>query len=75
MRWVWAFWIFLIAASFAGLEGWALAHDQTTLSRFVWEASEAFPPLPFIAGLLAGFLCCHFWWGGITSFDQLKRRK
>ena len=68
MAWAWAVWILLIAASFAAMEGFALATDRMTLSRFTWIASKRFPPLPFVVGLIIGFLACHFWWGGIVSF-------
>ncbi len=69
--WVWVVWIVLIVGSFAGLEGYALTHDSPTLSRFVWELSAAWPPLPFVCGFIAGFLACHFWWGGIVSFKPV----
>lgn len=62
MDWVWVTWILGIVVSFALLEGYALTHDRTTLSRFVWRLSKAWPPLPFVAGLLAGGLAVHFWW-------------
>ncbi len=72
MGWVWASWILLLVVSFSLLEGYALIENQTTLSRFVWTITAAFPPIPFIAGFLAGFLCCHFWWGGIVPFAAVK---
>ena len=73
MKWIWASWLLLLVASFAGLECYALYVQSTTLSRFVWDLTAAFPPLPFIAGFLAGFLCCHFWWGGIVPFSPVKK--
>lgn len=73
MKLFWAIWIFAIAATFACAEWFALAHGTTTLSRFVWDVTAAWPPLPFIAGFLAGFLCCHFWWGGIVSFKPVAK--
>jgi hypothetical protein len=73
MMWFWAIWIAAIAATFAFAEGFAIQHGTTTLSRFVWDVTAAWPPLPFIAGFLAGFLCCHFWWGGIVSFKPVKK--
>ena len=72
MKWIWASWLLLLVASFAVLEGYALINDTTTLSRFVWTITAAFPPIPFIAGFVAGFLCCHFWWGGIVPFAPVK---
>ena len=75
MKWVWASWLLLLVVSFAGLEGYALINNATTLSRFVWTITAAFPPIPFIAGFLAGFLCCHFWWGGIVPFAPVKQTK
>lgn len=73
MKWIWASWLLLLIGSFAGLEGYALYDHTTTLSRFVWDMTAAFPPLPFVAGFLAGFLCCHFWWGGIVPFAPVKK--
>lgn len=70
---VWTVWLLLIVVSFAGFEGYALATNGTTLSRYVWELSAAWPPLPFFAGFLAGFLACHFWWGGIVSFAPTRK--
>jgi hypothetical protein len=72
MKWIWLSWLLLIALSFSALEGYALADHTTTLSRWVWDLTAAFPPLPFIAGFLSGFLCCHFWWGGIVPFKGVK---
>jgi hypothetical protein len=73
MKLVWAAWLFVIAASFAGFETYALTHDQMTLSRWVWTVSAAFPPFGWFAGFLTGFLTCHFWWGGIVSFAPTKQ--
>ena len=60
----WAVWLFAIAASFTAFEVYALANNKTTLSRFVWNCSKAWPPFPWVVGLLTGFLAAHFWWGG-----------
>lgn len=60
----WAIWLLLLAASFAAIEAWRLYTGGITLSRFVWNASKAWPPFPWVAGLLTGFLAAHFWWGG-----------
>jgi len=64
----WPAWIGAIALTFAVAEGWAIEHNEMTLSAFVWWLSAAFPPIPYIAGFLAGFLTCHFWWGGVVAF-------
>lgn len=69
----WAIWLFALVASFSVMEGYSLYDNTSTLSRFVWTLTAYFPPLPFVAGFLAGFLCCHFWWGGIVSFAPVKK--
>ena len=66
----WAFWLFFLVMSFAVMEAWSLHDNTSTLSRFVWNVTAAFPPTPFIAGFLAGFLCCHFWWMGNPFVDK-----
>lgn len=73
--WKWAIWLILIVGSFACMEGWALYHDTPTLSRWVWNVSAAFPPFGWLAGLITGFLACHFWWGGIVSFKAVGKDK
>lgn len=72
MSWVWVGWLLFLIVSFACFEGYALANGKTTLSRFVWTVTKAWPPLPFVAGFVAGFLACHFWWGGIVSFAPVQ---
>lgn len=48
---------------FAIMEGYALTHDDAiTLSRFVFEISNAWPPVIFLLGLTVGILVAHFWW-------------
>ena len=69
----WSVWLFFLVVSFSAMEAWSLHENTSTLSRFVWTITADFPPLPFIAGFLAGFLCCHFWWGGIVSFAPVKK--
>ena len=64
----WAGWVVVIAVSFGCFEAYALCTGRQTLSRTVWDFSAAWPPLPFVAGLVVGFLACHFWWGGIVCF-------
>jgi hypothetical protein len=65
----WAVWLFFLIVSFAIMEGASIKHDTSTLSRFVWDLTAAFPPIQYIAGFLAGFLCCHFWWLGNPAVD------
>ncbi len=62
-------WTALIIANiviFAILEGYALSRSDPdggiTLSRYVWEASKAWPPLVFLLGMIVGGLVVHFWW-------------
>lgn len=76
MRWniLWTGWLLFIVSSFAAFEGYALISGGTTLSRYVWNLSAAWPPFPFVAGFLTGFLACHFWWGGVVSFSITKKR-
>ena len=65
----WSIWLFvLLPLTFAGGEAYALHTGRTTLSRFIWNLSKAFPLFPFLAGLLTGGLAVHFWWGGVVSF-------
>jgi len=64
MDWVWVAWIAVIGLSFAAFEGYALATNKTTLSRFVWDLSKSWPPFPWVVGVLVGFLAAHFFWPG-----------
>jgi hypothetical protein len=69
MNVIWSVWLFgLIPLSFAAFEGYALLTNKTTLSRYVWNLSKAWPPFPWLVGVLVGFLACHFWWGGSVCF-------
>lgn len=61
---LWSLWIALILASFCVFEGYAIAKNRTTLSRYVWNLTKAWPPLPLIVGAVIGFVSGHFWWGG-----------
>ncbi len=51
---------------FAILESYALSRSDPdggiTLSRYVWELSQAWPPIVFLLGMLTGILVSHFWW-------------
>jgi hypothetical protein len=70
MMWFWTFWLFFgVAGSFALAESYALKTGRTTLSRWVWTVSKAFPAFPWIAGVLTGFLADHFWWSGVVCFN------
>jgi hypothetical protein len=73
--WIWAVWLLLIAVSFSLMEAYALYDGDATLSRFVWVVTYYFPPFPYLCGFLAGFLTCHFWWGGIVPFAPVGERK
>lgn len=64
MRWVWVAWIIAPLIAFAIFEGYALKNNRTTLSRLVWNATRAWPPLPFVIGVVVGMLASHFWWIG-----------
>lgn len=69
---VWAVWLMVIVISFAAFETFALKTGRMTLSRWVWTVSKAWPPFPWIAGVLTGFLAAHFWWGGIVCFAPVQ---
>lgn len=69
---LWATWLTLIVCSFALFEGLALYRGTPTLSRWVWTVSKAWPPFPYVAGFITGFLACHFWWGGIVCFAPVQ---
>ena len=60
----WTVFFVLFLLGFIGGEAYALYTGKTTLSRYVWTLSKAWPPLPWIVGLITGFVAAHFWWGG-----------
>lgn len=62
MKWMWAGWVLGILTTFALLEAYAIQTGKETLSACVWQASQGFPLLPFLGGLVAGGLAVHFWW-------------
>ena len=64
MNIVWTGWLIFIVISFAVFEGLAIKYHRSTLSRFIWTISKAWPPFGWVAGLLTGFLAAHFWWIG-----------
>jgi hypothetical protein len=60
----WVFFLVIIVMMFIGGETYALAYGRQTLSRFTWNLSKTWPPLPWVVGILTGFIASHFWWGG-----------
>ena len=60
----WGVYIVAVVLLFAFLESYALATGRTTLSRATWDLTKAWPPLPWLVGLVMGFVSAHFWWGG-----------
>jgi hypothetical protein len=63
MNILWSVWLFgLIPLSFAAFEGYALLTNKTTLSRYIWNLSKAFPPFSLFVGVAIGWLSCHFFW-------------
>lgn len=59
---VWTGWLLFVAISFGVLEGIALATGATTLSRFTWDLTLAWPLIPVLYGIVLGGLAVHFWW-------------
>lgn len=59
---LWTLWLLALIASFALFEGAALYSHGLTLSSYVWGLTEAWPPLPYVAGMVSGGLAVHFWW-------------
>ena len=62
LPWIWTAFLLGFIALFAGIEGYALSTGGTTLSRYTYELTKAWPPLIFILGTVSGGLCVHFWW-------------
>jgi hypothetical protein len=60
----WALFFTLMLSLFIAGETYALAKGKPTLSRFIWNLTKAWPPLPLVVGLAIGFVSAHFWWGG-----------
>jgi hypothetical protein len=59
----WTVWLFvLVPVSFAAAEFYAIWSGKKTLSRYVWTLSQAWPPFPWLVGVVVGFLACHFFW-------------
>ena len=59
---LWTAWLLFFVASFAVFETWAMSTGGTSLSLFTWQISQAWPPLIWLLGVVAGGLAVHFWW-------------
>jgi hypothetical protein len=64
----WLEWAAAFAVSFAVLEGLAVLHHQTTLSRAIWKLEYKWPLFGPLWGLVIGTLSAHFFWGGPVCF-------
>lgn len=63
MRWVWTGIALLNIVLFAVFEGYALTHkDAITLSSFLVEINQAWPPFGVIMGMFWGGLVVHLFW-------------
>lgn len=66
MRIAWTAMILVNIVVFAVLETYALSRgnpdDGLTLSRYVYDITQAWPLAIFLLGLLSGGLAVHFWW-------------
>ena len=62
MELFWGLFILGFVVVFAVAETYAIRTNRATLSRTVWEATQNFPLLPFIVGLIFGGLGVHFFW-------------
>lgn len=78
MELVWVFWVIAIAVSFGCFEAYALKTNKQTLSRTVWNATAAWPPLGVVFGILVGGLGIHFFWPcegcpiGVSLLDMMR---
>jgi len=61
---MWTLWLAAVGLSFAALEAWRIHTGKPTLSRATWVLSKQWPPLPWLVGLVVGFLAAHFFWIG-----------
>ena len=59
---IWTGFLLGFIALFAILETWAIMTGGTTLSRYTYEITKAWPPLIFLLGMIVGGLGVHFWW-------------
>lgn len=62
MNLYWTLGLVAFVIFFAIGETYALKRNKTTLSRYVVNASKAWPLLPFLLGMLVGGLGVHFFW-------------
>lgn len=62
LPWIWPLVLLSWIVSFAFFEIVALRYGGLTLSMFTWQLSEKWPPIIWLAGVLAGGLAVHFWW-------------
>jgi hypothetical protein len=62
MRWVWALILAGGSILLLGVEAFSLLTDRLTLSRFIWETSEAWPLFIYLMGFVNGGLAVHFFW-------------
>ena len=62
MRAVWAILLVTFVVLVIAFEAFALLTDRLTLSRFIFEISEAWPLFIFLCGFVTGGLAVHFWW-------------
>lgn len=66
---IWTAWLLAIVISFAALEALSWT-TGTTLSRYTWELSVAWPVFPAIYGMVFGGLAVHFWWHWYPEGDK-----
>ena len=62
MRWGWAIILIVITLTLLGVEAFTLITGRLTLSRFIWETSEAWPLFIYLMGFVNGGLAVHFFW-------------
>jgi hypothetical protein len=62
MRYYWPIACILCVALILVPEVYAIQTGKLTFSEYIWHITEDWGPLPAVAGLVMGFLICHFWW-------------
>ena len=60
-RIVWTIWLLAVVASFFIFEVWAVTSGGTTLSRYIWEASQAWPIIPIVFVIAIVAIIIHLW--------------